>query len=378
MKHWRVTVAAVAVLGGACEEHFSPGLQETPATVTLQPHIPFKKYDQLTTITTRDGRALVAVFDRDQRAEVFFDESGAEITRITPELPDSFARRDIRWCVLPVGTDSLFAFASSESRTIFLFGSDGKMQAVYTAALPVAGSLDYLLTGSDQNPMLLAKEQLVLTITRTGIYVNSKANRIGYFSTPPYVSFSPKKPAAQENTGYWPQDYRNGENFRDYYPQHCVNAKGQIVASFEANDSLFVIEDGKIVERHECKSRYMTPRHPFPDDSLGHFAYLGRFIVQEPRYRYLVYDPYRQLYYRIVHHAQQTEKPGGMEVNGYLDKPWSLMVLDGKFNVLSETVFDPQRFFPGIFPLKNGLLVQRRTNENDTSITFSVFEFPKK
>lgn len=143
---------------------------------------------------------------------------------------------------------------------------------------------------------------------------------------------------------------------------------------FAASDSLFVMENGRVISSYSCKSRYMTQRHPYPDDSLGHFSYLEQYDVVEPRYRFLIYDPYRKYYYRIVHHTLPYEQPGGMTVNDYLDKPWSLMILNENFEILDEVIFDPKKFKPRVFPAKDGLLIlNREENSSNLPVKFTLF-----
>ncbi len=316
-----------------------------------------------------DGNGMLSLFDKVRQTVCFFDDSGKIMGEVALRVPDSL--RTSRLAVYPAGRDSILVIRQ-ESRDLWLFDGKGALVRSLSATGKLTdGSSDYVLIGMPQSPVLSDGKTIYAACTRMDVVVRTPEARKTYFTTPPDIAFTGD---AQSNTGVWPAEYRSGENFRDYYPQRCINGKGQLVYGFAASDSLFVMENGKIVSQHFCKSRHMTERHAFPDDSTGHFEYLDRYLVNEPRYRYLVYDPYRNLYYRVVHHAIAYEKEGGMMKNDYLDKPWSLMILDENFSVLSETNFDPAQFLPGVYAVKDGiLLVQRKTKNNVLPVKLTLY-----
>jgi hypothetical protein len=314
-----------------------------------------------------------AIYDKEHGEELFFDEDGKLLRRVRLVLPDSLvARRADLWVTPQKNFSALFLLP--ETRLLLQCDSSGKIIRQWNVNVPLAdGSSDYALVQVSQSPPVSDGKFIYATCARLDVVVNNVPSRQIYFRTPPDMQI-PIDEGAAVNCGAWPAEYKTGDNYRDYYPQRCINSKGQVVCAFEACDSIFVLEKGRLVSTHAAMSRYITPRSAFPDDSTGHFDYLERFDIEQPRYHQLSYDPFRHLYYRVVHHACIYANENGITVNEYFDKPWSVMVLDEAFNVLSEIRFDPKLYLPQVFPVRSGVLIRKREKANNKPpIRFTLF-----
>jgi hypothetical protein len=346
---------------------------EEDRTITLLPDSSLASYSSLDVIHTGDGEDLVALYDHDHHAELFFDVNGKKHSSLSLEIPDSLVNESPPY-TKATGSRSVFAVWSA-MKTVFLFDEEGKLEKQVNATVPlIDNQQDYCLVAMNYCPVVLSGENIFVTCTRLDVIVRNPEARKKYFSTPPDIRMSISGDD-QENFGVWPSEYRSGVPYRDYYPQRCSNGKGKMIYGFSASDTIYVLKNGKLVSSHECKSKFMTERRPYPDDSTGHFSFLEKYDVTEPRYTGLIFDPYRNYYYRIVHHAIEYEEPGGMTVHTYFDKPWSIMVLDEQFNVLNEIKMDQSRFIPVVFPVKEGMLIKKRQDKNAAlPVCFSLFK----
>ncbi len=351
-------------------------LEETKKEFMLLPDSSLEKFSSLSLFYTRDGKSRIVLYDNLRHAVLFFDETGKHLSRVILEYPDSIPDAEAVPFVKALSADSILALWPS-MRCVYLYGRNGKIIRKFDATAELKDKQkNYSLVAMNMSPIAYDGATIFVTCTRLDVVVRTKEARQIYYSTPPDICINLMRPERQKNTGTWPAEYKSGASYRDFYPQRCVNDKGEIIYAFSASDSIFVMKDDKIISRHFCKSKFMTQRHFFPDDSIGHFSYLDRYDVTEPRYITIMYDPYRKYYYRFVTHTIEFEKEDGLTVNTIFDKPWSLIVMDKNFKILDEIIFDNKKFLPAAFPVREGLLIRKRQETvMMPPITFSLFKF---
>lgn len=373
----RIFVFILIYLAIGCKSNSSQTviLEEAKDMITLLPDSSLGKFSSLSSFSTRDGRGLIALYDIKKHSELFFDTKGRERSRVVLNVPDSLSDYGDPF-IKPLSPDSILALWPG-MRSVYLFNKEGKIIKQFDATTALNDKQkNYSLVAMNISPISFDGKNMYITCTRLDVVVRTNEARKIYFSTPPDIRINLLNPGQQKNTGIWPAEYKSGVSFRDFYPQRCINDDGEIIYAFSASDSIYVLKDDKVISRHFCKSRFMTERHSYPDDSVGHFSYLERYDITEPRYISLIYDPYRKYYYRIAVHAIEYEKPGGMTVNGTFDKSWSLMIMDRNFTILNEIIFDHKRFLPLVFPVGDGLLIKERQEKSTVPpVTFSLFKF---
>jgi Domain of unknown function (DUF4221) len=349
-------------------------LHEEKDLVVLRPDSNLSLYNHCFITKDQDGNCCLALYDKKRCAEIFFDLSGNEIARVSLTKPAYIGKALSEWFIFPLCTDSILAFASSESNTVWLYGKNGEIvNQFHFDNHPIDTISEYGLVGIQQSAPLFINQTLYIPAARIDISPATINSRKSYFSTPPLLAVDQKR--HQFASGYWPVLYKEGLGWNDYYPQTCSNYKGQIVMSFECSDSIFVMEKNKIVAQYHCPSQYMTEIRPFPDDSLISFTANQKYSVIEPRYMSLSYNPWAHVYFRVVHHAIEYETNNGMKHNRFIDKPWSLMVLNENFEIMSETKMDAARFYARVFPCPNGFLVEQRNDKTGNQLpVFSFFK----
>lgn len=130
------------------------------------------------------------------------------------------------------------------------------------------------------------------------------------------------------------------EGVRAYFSEFSYDSDGSRTAvSFEYADSIYVSSDFAHVKAICAKSRYLEHLQYKPYDVQQDLMSRLRDSESKPRYWHLIYDKYRQVWYRFALHEYdmpKTESPQEFTKTG---QPFSIIILDKNFNVIGETVF---------------------------------------
>lgn len=86
-------------------------------------------------------------------------------------------------------------------------------------------------------------------------------------------------------------------------------------------------------------------------------------MQQYPIYTNILYDSYRQLYYRFFYKDQQMQNPDGT-YNAWADKDFVLMVFDQEFNLIKEEVLEKNTYGTLAFITPEGLCISRLHYKN--------------
>jgi hypothetical protein len=152
------------------------------------------------------------------------------------------------------------------------------------------------------------------------------------------ISTSP--PKVNATTGWFPEQYLNND-YHDYWPSRCFNAAGELVYSFGASHDIGLqLPNGK-VKWVPCKSKYITEMRPYPAEKRDDFGFYQRYFHEEPRYYDIRFDPYRNIYYRLVKYRAAYEKADGTLSDG-ADIKKGIMILNDSFQLLDEVPIDDQ------------------------------------
>ncbi len=156
----------------------------------------------------------------------------------------------------------------------------------------------------------------------------------------------------------FPIDYSNDSLF---CPRNSISyiadTKYQFIVSFQMNDSLWVI-NGEKLTKYPAKSKYIdaTKRLKIEHSNEEYQQYRAEIGY----YGSVIYDKYRDLYYRTVYHNQQARNKDGT-INKLWDRPWSIIVLDKDFNYIDELAFSAKEFRNfSVIPTPRGIILTKR------------------
>ena len=164
----------------------------------------------------------------------------------------------------------------------------------------------------------------------------------------------------------------NGDRFsRDY------DGKNFIYSFYVDEDILVTSIDHAEVKRIKAKSRYIDS----PDEEQPLNAQKGpQLNLELARYGDLMYDPYREVYYRFAYpKTELDDKINWMGKSVYGRKKFSVIILDKDFQIIGETLFPEAIYNPyASFVSKEGLYISRDYQMNyDQSEDFMTFELFK-
>jgi hypothetical protein len=179
------------------------------------------------------------------------------------------------------------------------------------------------------------------------------------------------------------EDYFKVKNF-EYGLSRLFDGK-QIIYSFAFDDNIYVTSiKNDLVKKLSVKSRYIQQVKPPSHENATVNSY-GKILCETPSYGNLVYDKYRDVYYRFVHPGAEMENDIADygEIVRYGGKHFSIIILDHDLNSIGETpVFPDYANAPRVcFVAKDGLFICDNTpmqNDFDEDVlSFQQFELVK-
>ena len=172
------------------------------------------------------------------------------------------------------------------------------------------------------------------------------------------------------------QKESNGDDFSRTY-----DGKNFIYSFYVDEDILVTSIDHAEVKRIRAKSRYIDS----PDEEQPLNAQKGpQLNLELARYGDLMYDPYREVYYRFAYpKTELDDKINWMGKSVYGRKKFSVIILDKDFQIIGETLFPEAIYNPyASFVSKEGLYISRdyqmNYDQSEDFMTFELFKLIKK
>ena len=172
------------------------------------------------------------------------------------------------------------------------------------------------------------------------------------------------------------QKESNGDDFSRTY-----DGKNFIYSFYVDEDILVTSIDHAEVKRIKAKSKYINT----PDEKLDFESESAPIkVLTLARYGDLIYDPYREVYYRFAY--PKTELEDNVNWWGkaiYGRKKFSVIILDKDFQIIGETLFPEAIYNPyASFVSKEGLYISRdyqmNYDQSEDFMTFELFKLIKK
>lgn len=151
-----------------------------------------------------------------------------------------------------------------------------------------------------------------------------------------------------------------------WYVPFTANNNGQVVISFSTGSGIIVYdpETREVVAVHQAPSELVRKVNPLPDCDINDREQYNRYLKSTPRYLSLTYDPYKNVYYRII----ALPVPGDPDAqDNFRDvQPLLMMVLDESFQLLAEKEFPGRKYDPlDFFVTTEGFWLSRNNEEAD-------------
>lgn len=272
--------------------------------------------------------------------------------------------------------DTLLLFSYDRSEIVCRIGAESKS---YSISNPVNAMKKfilppYLLTRS---PLIrIGENKAVMSLFSPGIAPGSlekfrRAIRILDLESGQTKDFVPFPDESVDNN--W------GGGFHYMYPYFDVDSARRIVVSFSFSHYLSVFDlDSEEIERFWAGSGMIGRIKPFPgsrasvNQSMDTYR-IVEWYMRNPSYEGVLYDKYRNCYYRIARLPLPEDE--AIPASGNI-KPVVVIVLDENFNYIGETQLSPDVPYNSFCSLVSpgGLMIQVQ-DKNEDRILFHEILF---
>lgn len=151
------------------------------------------------------------------------------------------------------------------------------------------------------------------------------------------------------------------------------------IYSFFFDEDIYIVSStGKIKNKVKVKSRYIDEVYSgnkVPGDITG----LVKTLCSIPMYGNLIYDKYREVYYRFVYPETELGNDNYMDIWQLGRTKFSIIILDKDYNILGETMLPENTYASNLFFVrKDGLYIStsfvKNPNYDDDKLCFKRFD----
>lgn len=175
----------------------------------------------------------------------------------------------------------------------------------------------------------------------------------------------------------YPEGYLSDGLRIPYYSMAASPDK--VVYSFLADHNLYAASSaGDQLDAFPAKSQFFPQTFPTLSRTAERNEYL-QYMFTTPRYGSLLYDPYREVFYRFCFPEIEIESEEELEQLRGFAKDFSIMVLDSDLKVLGETRFKGYNYVTeNVFVAKEGLYMSVNHPDNldneEDFLSFVLYE----
>lgn len=151
------------------------------------------------------------------------------------------------------------------------------------------------------------------------------------------------------------------------------------IYSFFFDENLYIVSpDGEVRSQVKTRSKYINEIYN-EKKVPGDIAELVRTLCTIPMYGNLIYDKYREVYYRFVYPETELEEGNYMDVWQLGRSKFSIIILDKHLNILGETLFPTNIYASNHFFIReDGLYLStsfvKNPNYDDDKLCFRRFD----
>jgi hypothetical protein len=252
--------------------------------------------------------------------------------------------------------DSIYV-TSKGRKILYLVNRNGLLLSNndYSAACPLSMS-SYSTT---KTPVFVTDTCLYLPLLPAGNWSTITDKQMVSFNL--CLSLNLTRGAASLCTAGYPE---SAYETRSVQYQWCRGDELYVI-SFERNDKLYTTVDFAELKATTAKSNFhrkteSPPTNPTPEQYL-------RYSIETPSYSGIIYDKYRDVYYRICYQGKTTGKDDNLMQLASFKPSYSILILNKHLEVIGETLLSENQFYPEeYFVAKEGFYISENTvfNEN--------------
>lgn len=270
--------------------------------------------------------------------------------------------------------DSIWIFLE-KLNTLFLIDRNGCINLKYdfTSILDTA---NFAFANYSFSPFKVYNNNIVFTTPYKDVILNTNEKFLRYFERKSDVLIKVNSDCiiSCKFISNFPSEYKK-KMYDDFYPSRCFNKENQIVYSFAYSDSIYLYNSKGLLNTFPAKSKYVDKFTEFDLSKSMDANYVRTKAFENPKYSDIVYDTYRNCYYRVVKHST-TMQMNEWELKKKNDSNWSILVIDSTFKVVSEVLIPRSKYEMGcLLPTEAGLLIYNNNSSYINSIVcFSIIK----
>jgi hypothetical protein len=278
--------------------------------------------------------------------------------------------------------DSIFILHTDASR---IYLSNGKGERVDTYIIKdklLCGNYDIVVNSSFEFSYI-PNEKLLLFYVSPYLSPDKKEGHI----YPLVAEYNIEKRKIVNNYGFYPENYRKDKNYFPIDNLGFIIGEKHFIHYFLATQNLYLYDKKtrKLTDIIPIKSKYLpseTPEFAKYEKSLGDIPEQRKYCTINGFYQDLVYDSYRNLYYRLVKHPMEYKNKKG-QIHSIDEYDYSIIILDDKFRISNEIKLPAKIYNRAVmFVDKEGLWISVNNFENpentDDFLKLALFKITKK
>lgn len=276
-----------------------------------------------------------------------------------------------------ISLDSVFVISTQYSK-IFLLNKEGEVQQ----------TINYLtsISGNDIMPAKIQSEPLQrIEFTNNKIYLTDLASgnwqtmsQKELLKTSLCVEIDSLNKTVTQLPFSYPADYWADGNKEPIFSRIYENET--FIYSFSGDNNIYVTQDHATSKKYFAGSKYIKTVNPYPknmdmDDLL-------RYYCETSTYSTIVFDPFRNVYYRFAFLGKKPEKGENLMKKVMNPSSPTIVILDETFNIIGETKLDENKYIvKNMFINEKGLYLSLNHIANpsmkDDELSFALLELKK-
>lgn len=147
------------------------------------------------------------------------------------------------------------------------------------------------------------------------------------------------------------------------------------IFSFNISNYIYVTKDNISFEKYLCKSKYIKNKpinHYNPDPIIA-----KKQNIEEASYGAILYDKYRNIYYRFVYPQSELSKQDNISEVFKTRKHFSIIILNSKFQIIGESLFPENTYIPRMSFIKEDGLYISNNNFNNSKFDENALNFQR-
>ncbi|GHB37653.1 DUF4221 family protein [Mongoliitalea lutea] len=207
------------------------------------------------------------------------------------------------------------------------------------------------------------------------VYPDTDVKSTNYYKKDKFVVWDPVNNETRTTFGSYPEVYR-GDAYYDILrePTLTHSHRNTYLVTFPADPSIYeyTLDSSIVLQYHYPKLKQYENIGVKRDADFQQFV---NHYISSAWFQQLLFDPYRQVYYRFLKEKQDLINPRGTK-NTALDAQWKILVMDKELNVVGAIDLDTQAYNPMFtFVRENGLYIVSNERKNDDEMVFGIFNW---